>query len=97
MRAPLIVLATFLVGAAVVAWGAEQRTASVSRVYESPGGTTLRVLLDNAGLGGTEVEVAELTFPPNSDSGMESRRFSTCSTASSNTWSTAAARDYRVG
>jgi quercetin dioxygenase-like cupin family protein len=69
MRAPLIVLATFLVGAAVVAWGAEQRTASVSRVYESPGGTTLRVLLDNAGLGGTEVEVAELTFPPNSDSG----------------------------
>jgi quercetin dioxygenase-like cupin family protein len=38
-------------------------------MYQSPGGVTLRVLLDQAGLGGTEVEVGELTFPPSSDSG----------------------------
>jgi quercetin dioxygenase-like cupin family protein/uncharacterized protein YciI len=36
-------------------------------VYESPGGVTLRVLLDQQALGGAEVEVGELTFPPNSD------------------------------
>lgn len=35
----------------------------------SPGGTELRVLVDAATLGGNEVEVGELTFKPNSDSG----------------------------
>ena len=39
-----------------------------ARVYESPGGVILRVLLDQQALGGGEVEVGELTFPPNSDS-----------------------------
>ena len=36
--------------------------------FTSPGGTELRVLVDAATLGGSEVEVAELTFPPNSES-----------------------------
>ncbi|HSC26288.1 MAG TPA: cupin domain-containing protein [Vicinamibacterales bacterium] len=63
------VLLAFVVGTVVAAWRAEQGAVSASRVYESPGGTILRVLLDEAGLGGTEVEVAELTFPPDSDSG----------------------------
>ena len=39
------------------------------RVFKSPSGTELRVLVDAQSLGGGEVEVAELTFVPNSDSG----------------------------
>lgn len=39
------------------------------RTYTSPGGTQLRVLVDAAALRGSEVEIAELTFKPNSDSG----------------------------
>ncbi|MGH9176646.1 MAG: cupin domain-containing protein [Vicinamibacterales bacterium] len=42
---------------------------ATSKVFVSPGGTELRVLVDAASLGGTEVEMAELTFTPNSDSG----------------------------
>lgn len=40
-----------------------------AKVFTSPGGTQLRVLVDAASLGGSEVEMAELTFTPNSDSG----------------------------
>ncbi len=36
--------------------------------FTSPGGTELRVLVDASTLGGTEVEVGELTFKPNSES-----------------------------
>lgn len=36
--------------------------------YRSPGGTTLRLLLDDSNVG-PEVSVGELTFPPNADSG----------------------------
>ena len=39
------------------------------KTYTSPGGAQLKVLVDAASLGGTEVEVAELTLMPNSDSG----------------------------
>jgi mannose-6-phosphate isomerase-like protein (cupin superfamily) len=45
----------------------EAKTAG--RVLKSPSGTELRVLVDAQSLGGSEVEVAELTFLPNSDSG----------------------------
>ena len=37
--------------------------------YVSPTGTRLRVLLDQASLGGAEVEVGEITFAPGADSG----------------------------
>ncbi len=37
--------------------------------YVSPGGTTLRILLDKAALGGSEVEVGEITFQAGADSG----------------------------
>ena len=40
-----------------------------SRTFVSPGGTTMRVLTDAVDVRGDEVEVVELTFPPNSDSG----------------------------
>lgn len=37
-------------------------------LYRSPGGTTLRLMLDDANVG-SEVSLAEMTFPPNLDSG----------------------------
>ena len=37
-------------------------------VYRSPGGTTLRLMIDETNMG-AEASVGELTFPPNSDSG----------------------------
>lgn len=40
-----------------------------AKTFVSPGGTQLKVLVDAATLGGTEVEIAELTFAPNTDSG----------------------------
>jgi quercetin dioxygenase-like cupin family protein len=36
--------------------------------YRSPGGTTLRLMLDQSNVG-KEVSVGEITFPPNVDSG----------------------------
>ena len=38
------------------------------KTFVSPGGTQLRVLVDAATLGGSEVEVGELTFAANSES-----------------------------
>jgi mannose-6-phosphate isomerase-like protein (cupin superfamily) len=46
-----------------------QDAGTTGRVLTSPGGTQLRVLVDAQSLGGSEVEVAEITFLPNSDSG----------------------------
>jgi quercetin dioxygenase-like cupin family protein len=63
----MAVLTAFLGGVAVAQLVARQ-PATPQRAYQSPGGTTLRVLLDEAGLKGSELEIAELTFPPNSDS-----------------------------
>jgi quercetin dioxygenase-like cupin family protein len=68
MRRTLIGLATVMCGATLASATATQQSAPPERVYRSPGGVTLQVLLDQAGLGGTEVELGELTFPPNSDS-----------------------------
>jgi quercetin dioxygenase-like cupin family protein len=69
MKTSVMVLAAFVGGAAVAHVAATRQTAAPERVFQSPGGTTLRVLLDQTDLKGTEVEVAELTFRPNSDSG----------------------------
>ena len=41
---------------------------SQGRTYRAPGGTTLRLMLDESNLG-AEASLGELTFPPNSDSG----------------------------
>lgn len=38
-------------------------------VYQSPGGTKLRILLDQEMLRGPELEIGEITFAPNADSG----------------------------
>ncbi len=49
--------------------GAAAEQPPAAKVFVSPTGTELRVLVDGASLGGTEVEVAELTLKPGSDSG----------------------------
>jgi len=38
-------------------------------VFQSASGTKLKILMDQAALGGSELEIAEITFVPNSDSG----------------------------
>jgi quercetin dioxygenase-like cupin family protein len=42
---------------------------STGEVFQSASGTKLRILMDQAAFGGTELEMAEITFVPNSDSG----------------------------
>jgi quercetin dioxygenase-like cupin family protein len=60
-----ILLASVVAGIVITAPAGAQSP----KVLTSPGGTQLRVLVDPASLGGNEVEVGELTFVPNSDSG----------------------------
>jgi quercetin dioxygenase-like cupin family protein len=53
--------------AATVATAAAQ-AGKTNEMYRSPGGTTLRLFLDESNVG-PEVSVGELMFPPNVDSG----------------------------
>jgi quercetin dioxygenase-like cupin family protein len=53
-----------LAGVHVTAQPAKQQ----GTTYRSPGGTTLRLMLDESNVGG-EVSLGEMVFPPNSDSG----------------------------
>jgi dihydroorotase/N-acyl-D-amino-acid deacylase len=46
-----------------------QSAAVKPRNFVSPGGTRMQILVDESNVRGTEVEVVELTFPANSDSG----------------------------
>jgi quercetin dioxygenase-like cupin family protein len=62
-----IVLGAGLFSARHVAAG-QSTTAPQGVLYTSPGGTTLRLMLDENNLG-SEVSLGEITFPPNSDSG----------------------------
>ena len=54
----------------VAAWSsaASAQTEKQGTTYRSPGGATLKLMLDDTNVG-PEVTVGELTFPPNSDSG----------------------------
>ena len=47
---------------------AAQSAKQQGTTYRSPGGTTLRLMLDESNVG-REVSLGEMTFPPNSDSG----------------------------
>ena len=58
--------AATLIASATPALG--QAGATSPPVYRSPGGATLRLLLDESNVG-PEVTVGEITFPPNTDSG----------------------------
>jgi quercetin dioxygenase-like cupin family protein len=60
----------FLMLAANVARADQQSpTPSSTRTFVSPAGVTMRVITDANDVRGDEVEIVELTFPPNSDSG----------------------------
>ena len=54
-------------GLSAVSIGA-QSDVSQGTLYRSPGGTTLRLMLDDSNVG-PEVSVGEMVFPPNTDSG----------------------------
>jgi quercetin dioxygenase-like cupin family protein len=64
-RVAAMVLAVMAVGG----FGRVDGQGGGARTFVSPGGTQMKVLVDASSLGGSEVEVAELTFPANSDSG----------------------------
>jgi quercetin dioxygenase-like cupin family protein len=60
----------FGTGVTVGAFLSPQDMSLVGHVYESPtSGTTIRMLLDEANLGGKEVEIGEITFPAGANSG----------------------------
>jgi quercetin dioxygenase-like cupin family protein len=67
-RMLLPVTLVYAMGLTVYVGASLQSQAPAGKVFQSPGGTKLRVLVDESTLGGAEVEVAELTFQPNSDS-----------------------------
>jgi quercetin dioxygenase-like cupin family protein len=61
-------LAVLLATCAATAATAAAQSGKTGETYRSPGGATLRLLLDDSNVG-PEVTVGELTFPPNTDSG----------------------------
>ena len=61
-----LLTAVLVAGALATALSAQSKPQGV--MYRSPGGTTLRLMLDETNLG-AEVSLGEITFPPNSDSG----------------------------
>jgi quercetin dioxygenase-like cupin family protein len=64
-----ILVAALLAGTAAFAADAPPKPATLGKTYASPGGTVLRPLTDPKMYGGAEVDVGELTFAPNTDSG----------------------------
>lgn len=65
-----ILVAALLAGASALAADAPSKPATLGKTYINPnGGTILKPLTDPKMYGGAEVDVAELTFPPNIDSG----------------------------
>ena len=75
--AALLLLGTFAIGAdtprpspALTPTPAPALTPVVrGAVYQSASGTKLRILMDQTMAGGTELEIGEITFAPNIDSG----------------------------
>jgi quercetin dioxygenase-like cupin family protein len=64
-RVSTISLMAIVLTAAVVA---AQSTPHQGTIYRSPGGTTLRLMLDDSNVG-KDVSLGEMIFPPNTDSG----------------------------
>jgi len=54
--------------AVLLASSVSAQDAKQPAIYRSPGGTTLKLMLDTSNVG-SEVSVGEITFPPNTDSG----------------------------
>ncbi len=69
-RATAFVILSVAAIATALAQAADLRAqAGPGDVYVAQSGTRLRLLLDERALGGKEVEVGEMTFPPNVNSG----------------------------
>ena len=68
MRRGIVVVLLVLV-ATVARAGQQSPTQSSTRTFVSPTGVTMKVITDSNDVRGDEVEIVELTFPPNSDSG----------------------------
>jgi quercetin dioxygenase-like cupin family protein len=65
-----LVALVFGSGFAVGAFVSPQDMSLAGHVYESPtSGSRIRMLLEEANLGGKEVEIGEITFPPGVNSG----------------------------
>ena len=74
MKTSLTTAAFILFGTLLIAAEKDQPTPATTPVvrgaiYQSPSGTKLRILLDQEMLRGPELEIAEITFAPNADSG----------------------------
>lgn len=65
----LLLVGVFGAGMFVGAAPGSQDMSHQGRVFESPTGTTLRMLLDAENLGGAEIEIGEITIPAGADSG----------------------------
>ena len=57
-----------MIALCLAAQGAAQSEKLQGATYRAPGGTTLRLMLDESNVG-SEVTLGEMIFPPNSDSG----------------------------
>ena len=57
-----------MIALCLAAQGAAQSEKLQGVTYRAPGGTTLRLMLDESNVG-SEVTLGEMIFPPNSDSG----------------------------
>ena len=65
---PTPTLRLVAVALACFAATATAQSGKAGETYRSPGGATLRLLLDDSNVG-PEVSIGELAFPPNADSG----------------------------
>ncbi len=64
-----ILVAALLATTAALGADAPPKPATLGKTYVNPAGTVLKPLTDPAMYGGTEVDVGELTFAANTDSG----------------------------
>jgi len=68
MTRTLVLSVALAAGLSLTADGAAQPEKLQGTTYRSPGGTTLRLMLDESNVG-PEVTLGEMIFPPNMDSG----------------------------
>ena len=64
-----LLLGAFAIGADTKSPPAPPKPVAPGEVYQSAGGSKLRILMDQEMFKGTELEIGEITFPPNTDSG----------------------------
>lgn len=69
-RVHLMMLLAIVFGAGLSLGAYSQSMSHEGNVYQSKtSGTTIRMLLDETNLGGTEIEIGEITFAPGTNSG----------------------------